>query len=27
VAAAVGSIQRLEVPQTKIPMLNRKRRI
>ncbi|MPQ71771.1 amino acid adenylation domain-containing protein, partial [Pseudomonas sp. MWU12-2323] len=27
VAASVGTIQRLEVPQTKIPMLNRKRRI
>src|SRR5450830_1000439 len=27
VAASVGSTQRLEVPQTKIPMLNRKRRI
>jgi len=27
VAASVGTIQRLDVPQTKIPTLNRKRRI
>ncbi len=27
VAASVGQVKRVEVPQTKIPMLNRKRRI